>query len=161
MICDIERVPSARLRAECKHLGVDSAGKTRSDMITDLKCAGLFEVNTRWPAKPPRIDTSDRKDDLSNLFLGNGAGKHETESNKLYIANSDTSQPLIGGDFKQRVVNIHNVLNIAESDQEIDSSTTGTVGDIRRFGPNIYMYREGDGIHSGWYPLMFGSMVLF
>ena len=37
MISDVEHVPSARLRAECRHLGVEYSGKTRSDMITDLK----------------------------------------------------------------------------------------------------------------------------
>lgn len=160
-IQSVERIPSARLRAECKYMGVDYRGKTRSDMINDLKCVGLFEVDTRWPAKPPRIDTSNRKDDLSNVFIGNGAGKHELESNKLYIANDDTRRPLIGGDFKQKVVTIHDVLNIGESSKEIDSTTPGKLGDMRRHGASIYMYREGEGLHSGWYPIMFGSMVLF
>ena len=34
-----------------------------------------------------------------NVFLGYQAGYNETGSNKLYIANSDTSTPLIYGDF--------------------------------------------------------------
>ena len=34
-----------------------------------------------------------------NVFIGYYAGKTETGSNKLYIANSDTSDPLIKGDF--------------------------------------------------------------
>lgn len=157
----INGISSARLRAECKHLCIDYMGKTRSDMIVDLKNAGLFDVDTRWPAKPPRIDTSDRSDDLSNLFLGNGAGRYETGANKLYISNNDTTRPLIGGDFKKKVVNINEVLNIAESESEINASTPGEPGDIRRFGSSIYMFRVGEDIHSGWYPLVFGSMVLY
>ena len=34
-----------------------------------------------------------------NVFLGNEAGYKETGSNKLYIDNSDTSTPLIYGQF--------------------------------------------------------------
>ena len=34
-----------------------------------------------------------------NVFIGFSAGYNETGSNKLYIANSDTSTPLIHGDF--------------------------------------------------------------
>jgi len=33
------------------------------------------------------------------IFLGNEAGKNNTASNKLFIDNSDTTTPLIGGDF--------------------------------------------------------------
>ncbi len=35
----------------------------------------------------------------SNVFLGSNAGYNETSSDKLYIENSTTSSPLIGGDF--------------------------------------------------------------
>jgi hypothetical protein len=35
----------------------------------------------------------------NNVFLGNNAGYNETGSNKLYIDNSNTTTPLIGGDF--------------------------------------------------------------
>jgi hypothetical protein len=34
-----------------------------------------------------------------NVFLGYNAGRSETGANKLYIANSSTATPLIGGDF--------------------------------------------------------------
>jgi hypothetical protein len=34
-----------------------------------------------------------------NIFIGYNAGSYETGSNKLYIANSNTSKPLIYGDF--------------------------------------------------------------
>ena len=42
----------------------------------------------------------------SNVFIGNGAGKNETGSNKLVISNSDTSTPIIYGDFSAAKVGI-------------------------------------------------------
>lgn len=41
-----------------------------------------------------------------NVFLGYEAGYSETGSNKLYIANTNTTTPLIGGDFGTAVVTI-------------------------------------------------------
>ena len=43
----------------------------------------------------------------ANLFLGYTAGRHETGSNKLYIANDDLSVPLIYGDFSTDQVGIN------------------------------------------------------
>ena len=48
----------------------------------------------------------------SNVFIGNAAGSAETGSNKLYIANTNTTTPLIGGDFSSQYVNIYNKLNV-------------------------------------------------
>src|SRR5207302_222478 len=42
-----------------------------------------------------------------SLFLGYYAGYNETGSNKLYIANSSTSNPLIYGDFQQGTLGIN------------------------------------------------------
>ncbi|MCD6193985.1 MAG: hypothetical protein J7L26_11040 [Candidatus Aminicenantes bacterium] len=42
-----------------------------------------------------------------NLFLGYKAGYNETGSNKLYLANSDTSSPLIYGEFDNTLVRIN------------------------------------------------------
>ena len=36
----------------------------------------------------------------NNVFLGHNSGYNEKGSNKLYIDNSDTSTPLIWGDFE-------------------------------------------------------------
>jgi len=41
-----------------------------------------------------------------NVFLGYNAGASETGSNKLYIANSDTSTPLIYGEFDNAVLGV-------------------------------------------------------
>jgi hypothetical protein len=51
-----------------------------------------------------------------NVFIGYTAGYNETGSNKLYIDNSDTSSPLIYGDFATNAVTINGNL-----------TTTGTV----------------------------------
>ncbi len=47
-----------------------------------------------------------------NVFIGYQAGYNETGSNKLYIANSDTSTPLIGGNFSTSQVDINGTIKI-------------------------------------------------
>jgi hypothetical protein len=47
-----------------------------------------------------------------NVFIGSQAGLNETGSNKLYISNSNTSNPLIKGDFSTYQVDITNKLTI-------------------------------------------------
>lgn len=42
-----------------------------------------------------------------NVFIGYKAGYSETTSNKLYIENSNSTTPLIGGDFQNDVVGIN------------------------------------------------------
>ncbi len=42
----------------------------------------------------------------NNIFIGTGAGGKEEGSDKLYIANSNTTNPLIYGDFLNKSVNI-------------------------------------------------------
>lgn len=44
-----------------------------------------------------------------NVFIGLEAGYNETSSNKLYIANSNTTMPLIYGDFNAKYVSIGDV----------------------------------------------------
>jgi len=46
----------------------------------------------------------------SNIFLGYNAGYNETGSNKLYIENSNSTSPLIYGDFVDDYVQINNSL---------------------------------------------------
>ena len=47
-----------------------------------------------------------------NVFLGYYAGYNETGSNKLYIDNSSTANPLIYGDFTSNIVNINGKLGV-------------------------------------------------
>lgn len=48
----------------------------------------------------------------ANIFLGYKAGFNESGSNKLYIENSPSSTPLIGGDFATDEVDINGDLNV-------------------------------------------------
>ena len=47
-----------------------------------------------------------------NVFIGYQAGYNETGSNKLYIDNSNTSSPLIYGDFDANTLTINGALNV-------------------------------------------------
>ncbi len=67
----------------------------------------------------------------NNVFIGNNAGYYETGSNKLYIDNSDTTRPLIGGNFLLNTIAFHGKVGIGtESPNEIlevaDTSTSGS-----------------------------------
>lgn len=48
----------------------------------------------------------------ANIFLGNKAGSNETGSNKLFIDNSETSSPLIYGEFDNDFVTVNGKLGI-------------------------------------------------
>ena len=50
----------------------------------------------------------------SNVFLGYQAGYNETGSNKLYIDNSNTTTPLIHGDFSTDILKINGTLGIKD-----------------------------------------------
>lgn len=158
----IEQIPISRLRDECKYFKIPSVGLTRQDMILELKSKGLEHIDVSFPAKPPVIDVSDRSDDLSNVFIGNGAGKNERRSNQLYIANNDTSTPLIGGDFNSGVVHISHVMRLREDTNTLTTSIVnipGIEGDLRRIGSSLFMYRSTS-VHPGWYPIKFESVVV-
>ena len=153
----INTIPVSRLREECKYLRIEFTGKSRADLINELLSAGCETVDMRFPAKPPKIDTSDRSDDLSNVFIGNGAGLLETRSNQLHISNSSTNTPLIGGDFKQKRVTIHDVLHLDSS--AVYANLPGQEGELRRQDEQLYMYRCTN-IFPGWYPISFGVVKL-
>ena len=60
-----------------------------------------------------------------NLFLGFQAGYSETGSNKLYIANSNTTQPTVYGDLSANFVSIGNNITLAKRDA---IATAGSYG---------------------------------
>jgi hypothetical protein len=49
---------------------------------------------------------------VANVFIGSEAGYYEIGSNKLYIENSNSSTPLIGGDFSTDEVTINGTLQV-------------------------------------------------
>ncbi len=50
----------------------------------------------------------------NNVFLGYRAGQSETGSNRLYIANSNTSTPLICGEFDNKVLALNGKVGIGK-----------------------------------------------
>jgi len=59
-----------------------------------------------------------------NVFIGHQAGYNETGSDKLYIDNSSTSTPLIGGDFATDEITVNGDL-IVKSGEGISLPTAG------------------------------------
>ena len=57
-----------------------------------------------------------------NVFLGYKAGYNETGSHKLYIENSDSSSPLIYGEFDNDRVTINGTFNVTESNINVDTT---------------------------------------
>lgn len=157
MSTPLHMIPTHRLRNESLFLGINPHGISRNDLLMELRNHGLYEVDMNFPAKPPKIDTSSRKDDLSNTFIGNGAGLNETRSNRLYIANSETDEPLIGGDFSNKKIEITNILNLTH--HHFESDDNGVEGDMRRNGSQLFMYRTTN-VHPGWYPIVFGPVLV-
>lgn len=151
-ITNVSAVSASRLRIELQALGMDSHG-SRSELIMNLKQAGIYTVDTT--IHPPKaIDISQRYENRTNIYIGNGAGVYNKENNKLYISNG---HDLIKGDFSKKNVSINNVLHLVS--EEFESDLIGNEGDIRREGCNIYMYRCTN-VEPGWYPLSFGTMKL-
>jgi hypothetical protein len=63
-----------------------------------------------------------------NVALGTKAGYFETGSNKLYVANSDTTTPLIYGEFDNATLKINGELqSTSKRETKVVSSTTETL----------------------------------
>ncbi len=58
----------------------------------------------------------------NNVFVGYKAGYNETGAHRLYIHNSDSSSPLIYGEFDNCIVKINGSLNIADVSSPSDIS---------------------------------------
>jgi hypothetical protein len=63
----------------------------------------------------------------SNVFIGNGAGWNEMGSRKLYIANSETSDPLIYGEFDNEVLKFHGETRVVDHDVYITDYQKGII----------------------------------
>ncbi len=60
------------------------------------------------------------------VMIGYQAGNAETAANKLYIANSSTTTPLIYGDFSTPSLTFNGTVNIADGKNLVLGGTTGT-----------------------------------
>ncbi|NOR44421.1 MAG: hypothetical protein GQ534_02455, partial [Candidatus Delongbacteria bacterium] len=65
-----------------------------------------------------------------NVFLGYQAGYNETGSDKLYIDNSDTSTPLIWGDFATDRVSVNGLLSVNNNNLTLSVSPGSGVDPI-------------------------------
>ncbi|MDQ1355565.1 MAG: Tail fiber protein [Acidobacteriota bacterium] len=75
----------------------------------------------------------------SNVFLGFSAGYNETGSNKLYISNSDTSAPLIYGQFDNKILTVNGSLGVG-------TKTPAGAFEIEKTGSNaIFIFERTDG----------------
>jgi hypothetical protein len=154
-------VPAERLRKELETIGIKANNLSRSELVNTLEQSGIFEVDLDSQPRPPRINLTDRASNVSNVYIGNGAGAKETRNNQLHIANSNTKS-LIHGDFQKETVNIDKVLNLKS--EYIDPDLEGEEGDIRRDGSDYFVYRTNRRFFSetisGWYPIAFGPVKI-
>ncbi|MTI29307.1 hypothetical protein E1171_00615, partial [Cytophagales bacterium RKSG123] len=81
-----------------------------------------------------------------NIFIGKSAGYNESGSNKLYIDNTDTTTPLIYGDFAANTLTFNGNTNTTGN-----TTTTGALifGSTTRQMINLWNTNYGIGIQSG------------
>ena len=149
-------IAAERLRAELRALGMDARG-SRSELVSLLQQAGVYEINDAVPPKPTKIDRTTNFPNHKSILLGHGAKIDDEKEQKLVICNSPKSTPIIEGDFTTSKVSINHCLQLKES--VVNTTIEGNEGDIRREGSQLYMYRT-TGVHEGWYPLQFGPVVI-
>jgi hypothetical protein len=76
---------------------------------------------------------------VSNLFLGTHAGYYETSSEKLYIANSNTTSPLIWGDFANSQLKLHGKVGIGGNSATAFGSFPTTAGSVNVSAYNLFV----------------------
>ncbi len=77
-----------------------------------------------------------------NVFIGYMSGAYETGDNKLYIENSDSNEPLIGGDFATDEVDLNGEVYVRD---RFGVGTTSPAAGMHLVGngyPNSFMYLE-------------------
>ena len=80
----------------------------------------------------------------SCVFIGNMAGFNDTTSQKLYISNSDTDNPLIYGDFQFRIMRLNiNRLELRSEQHNVIIGDSAGIGNTTGRG-NIFLgYKAG------------------
>lgn len=148
----INRIHKNRLAQELNAMGLDPSG-SRSELLTRLYTAGIYDIHPEIPPPKKKMQLYNH----SNILLGQAAQLTNGESDKFIVHNTEVNKPLISGDFKNNSINLPTLINISES--EINPDIEGIEGDIRRNGSELYMYRS-TGVHPGWYPLTFGTVMI-
>lgn len=143
-------LPASCLKQELAFMGMETDG-SRSDLVNRLHQAGIYEINTciKYPAMHKNVY------DPSSVYIGSRS--NDTQPNCFQIAN--TNETIMSGDFKQKIVKIHDCLRITETN-DLSCDTPGVEGDIRLRGGILYMYRDTN-VDAGWYGISFGRPLLF
>ncbi|MFC1617010.1 hypothetical protein ACFL2K_02205, partial [Candidatus Margulisiibacteriota bacterium] len=64
---------------------------------------------------------------VGSVLIGYEAGQNETQDDRLYIDNSNTTAPLIWGDFSSNIININGRLGVGTSNPTEELSVSGDV----------------------------------
>lgn len=88
--------------------GLNVGNGSRNTFVGYESGAGYF-----IPMEPQSVSP-----DSANVFIGYKSGKYESGSNKLYIANSETLNPLIWGDFNLGKLNFNGNVGIGTNDPQ-------------------------------------------
>ncbi len=83
-----------------------------------------------------------------NIFLGYQAGYNETGDNKLYIENSNSSIPLIGGDFSTKEIYFNGSIKITDGSQGSGKILTSGVDGTATWEQNSAAF-DIDGLSDG------------
>lgn len=78
----------------------------------------------------------------NNVFLGYNSGYNETGSNKLYIDNSNTSSPLIHGDFATDELTINGGLTVTNTTEDLTPDTILTKQSDGSIGATATIYLD-------------------
>ncbi|MBN1781529.1 hypothetical protein JW948_10415 [bacterium] len=89
-----------------------------------------------------------------SVFLGHKAGYNETENDRLYIENTDSSTPLIGGDFSSDEIYLNGKVGIGTDSPEFRLSVLNDGGILAKgtFGAGSTLTTSGGGARLMWYP---------
>lgn len=84
----------------------------------------------------------------SNVFIGYSAGYSETGSNRLYIDNTNTSSPLIWGDFTNNIAAINGSLGIGTMGPSTMLEVSGSAPHLKLNNPTLNSSDSGKLIFS-------------
>lgn len=81
-------------------------------------------------------DSAGNNTSTSSVFIGNAAGSQETNSNRLYIENSNSTTPLIYGEFDNDILRVNGQLEVTEGITVNKTADTDFSynGDVMYFG---------------------------
>lgn len=84
----------------------------------------------------------------SNVFLGSEAGSGSTGNNKLYVDNSNTTTPLVYGEFDNDLLQVNGDLRL-EDGAFMPNNSAGNTGQV--------LISQGTGVEPAWGPTLLTS----